>query len=122
MQRRDFTFIDNVVSANLLACQSQAHRVCGRGINVAAGTNHSVHELYSLIQQLTGFDGLPVYTDARSGDVRDSLADITQAQETLGYSVLVKFSDGLAKTLEWYTSERAEHAHAMLGSNRLGRE
>jgi len=122
MQRRDFTFIDNVVSANLMACQSQAHKVCGRSINVAGGTNHSVHELYSLLQRLTGFDGLPVYTDARSGDVRDSLADITQAQETLGYSVLVKFSDGLVKTLEWYTSERAYHAHAMLGSTRLGRE
>jgi UDP-glucose 4-epimerase len=106
-QSRDFTFVDNVVAANLLACESPAHRVCGRAFNIAASKSFSLNELYSLLQQMTGFDMPPVYAAARSGDVCDSLADTTEAQEALGYRTLVPFSEGLGKTVEWYKSEIA---------------
>jgi nucleoside-diphosphate-sugar epimerase len=105
MQSRDFTFIDNVVSANLLACHSPAHKACGRALNIAAGKNFSLNELYSQLQQITGCNTPPSYAPARNGDVRDSLADTTEAQNALGYRTLVEFPEGLRRTVEWYKRE-----------------
>lgn len=104
-QSRDFTFVDNVVAANLLACEAPAHKVCGRAFNIAAGKNVTLNEVYSLLQQITGFDLPPVYAAERPGDVRDSLADTTEAREALGYRTLVSFSEGLKKTVRWYNGE-----------------
>ncbi len=115
-QSRDFTFVDNVVSANLLACQSPAHKACGRAFNIAAGKNFSLKELYSLLQQITGCSISPSYAAERDGDVRDSLADTTEAQEALGYRTLVEFREGLRKTVEWYKSEIASEVHAVQAS------
>lgn len=115
-QSRDFTFVDNVVSANLLACQTPSHTTCGRAFNIAAGRNFSVNELYSVLQQIIGCNTSPLYDAGRSGDVRDSLADITQAQQTLGYRTLVEFREGLEKTVEWYKSEIANEMPATLNS------
>jgi UDP-glucose 4-epimerase len=106
-QCRDFTFVDNVVSANLLACEAPAHKACGRAFNVASGKNFSLNELYMILQQITGFDLPPAYAAERPGDVRDSLADTTEAHEALGYETLVAFPEGLEKTVEWYQSELA---------------
>jgi len=106
-QSRDFTFVDNVVAANLLACEAPADKVCGRAFNIAAGKNVTLNELYLILQQITGFDPPPVYVAERPGDVRDSLADTTAAQETLGYKTLVTFPEGMEKTVEWYQSELA---------------
>jgi UDP-glucose 4-epimerase len=107
-QSRDFTFIENVVSANLLACAAPAEKVCGRVFNIAAGRSLSLLQIYSALQELTGFPRPPLYAPERSGDVRDSLADITRAHEAMGYSPLLGFHDGLAKTVEWYKQELAE--------------
>jgi nucleoside-diphosphate-sugar epimerase len=105
MQKRDFTFVDNVVSANLLACRSPAHKACGRAFNIAAGKTLSLNELYGVLQQMTGFSTPPAYAAQRSGDVRDSLADTTEARQALGYRTLVEFQEGLRRTVEWYKAE-----------------
>jgi nucleoside-diphosphate-sugar epimerase len=104
-QSRDFTFIDNVVSANLLACTAPAEQVSGRVFNIAAGRSFSLLELYSLLQELIKFNAPPLFSPARGGDVRDSLADTSRAQEALGYRTLVNFNDGLRRTLAWYQTE-----------------
>ena len=109
-QSRDFTFVENVVSANLLACQAPAQKVCGRMFNIAAGKNYSLNQLYSLLQELTGYSGSPAYGVARTGDVHDSLADTSAAQQAMGYSTLVDFKEGLRRTVEWYRAELAQEA------------
>lgn len=115
-QSRDFTFVDNVVSANLLACQAPAHKACGRTFNIAAGKNFSLNELYSLLQQITGCTTPPSYAPERDGDVHDSLADTTEARQALGYTTLVEFQEGLRNTVEWYKSEIASEVQPVLGS------
>jgi UDP-N-acetylglucosamine/UDP-N-acetyl-alpha-D-glucosaminouronate 4-epimerase len=104
-QSRDFTYIDNVVSANLLACQAPAEGAAGRVFNVAAGKNLSLNELYSLLQEITGYAGGASYASPRGGDVRDSLADTGRAQQAMGYKTLVDFKEGLRRTVEWYRQE-----------------
>src|SRR5689334_9092697 len=106
-QSRDFTFIDNVVSANLLACTASAENVSGRVFNVAAGKSFSLLDLYSLLQQHTGFDKPALFAAPRAGDVRDSLADTSRGQAAMGYKTLVDFKDGLGRTVEWYRTEFA---------------
>jgi nucleoside-diphosphate-sugar epimerase len=106
-QSRDFTFIENVISANVLACQAPAEKVCGRFFNIAAGRNFNLNEVYSLLQELTGFSKPPQYAPARSGDVQDSLADTTSAHEAMGYKTLVEFKEGLRRTVAWYRAESA---------------
>jgi UDP-glucose 4-epimerase len=106
-QSRDFTFIENVISANLLACHAPPEKVCGRFFNIAAGKNFNLNEVYSLLQELTGFSESPQYAAARSGDVQDSLADTRLAQEAMGYKTLVEFKEGLRRTVAWYRAEFA---------------
>lgn len=99
-QSRDFTFVSNVVEANLLA--AAAPRAAGRVINVASGRRSTLNELLRTLQKLTGREDLEaVRRDARVGDVRDSLADITLAGELLGYSPRVGLEEGLKATLSW---------------------
>jgi nucleoside-diphosphate-sugar epimerase len=117
MQSRDFTFVDNVVSANLLACQAPGHKACGRAFNIAAGKSFSLNQLYSLLQQIIGCNVQPAYAAQRSGDVRDSLADTTEAQHALRYRTLVEFQEGLQKTVEWYRSEIENQLQAKMGSS-----
>jgi nucleoside-diphosphate-sugar epimerase len=116
MQSRDFTFIDNVVYANLLACQAPGHKACGRAFNIAAGRNFSVNELYSMLQQIIGCSTRPVYAAERKGDIRDSLADTTEARQALAYRTLVEFREGLQRTVEWYKSEIKNQVQATIGS------
>ena len=107
-QTRDFTFIENVISANLLACHALAEKVCGRAFNIAVNKNLSLNQLYSNLQELTGFSRPALYSAARAGDVRESLADITLAQQAMGYQPLVDVKEGLRRTVEWYRSELAQ--------------
>ena len=100
-QSRDFTYIENVVHANLLAAAASAEKVSGRVINAATGTRSTLNQTYAILKQLTGHKGEPAYAAARTGDVRDSLADISLARELLGYEPLVGFEEGLRRTLEW---------------------
>lgn len=104
-QTRDFTFVENVVSSNLLACRAPAASVCGKVFNIAAGKRFSLNQLYSFLQNLTGFSMPARFSDGRLGDVRDSLADTQAAQEAMGYKTLVEFEEGLRRTVERYRAE-----------------
>jgi nucleoside-diphosphate-sugar epimerase len=102
---RDFTYIDNAVSANLLACSAPAAACAGRVFNCATGRRITLNETFQALKQLTGYEGTVKYAPERGGDIKHSLADITQAQKHLGYKVLVNFEDGLRRTVEWYKSQ-----------------
>ncbi len=101
-QSRDFTYIDNVVHANLLAADASAAKVAGQMMNVATGSRITLNETFRILRELTGYAGEPAYGPARTGDVRDSLADIRLAGELLGYRPTVDFREGLRRTVEWY--------------------
>ncbi len=99
-QSRDFTYVDNVVEANLLA--ARAGHTAGEVINVACGQAITVNRIIEMINKLTGKNVKPVYADSRAGDVKHSLADITAAREALGFEPEVRFREGLARTVDWF--------------------
>ena len=101
-QSRDFTYIDNVVHANLLAAAAPAEKVSGRMMNTATGIRITLNETFGILKEFTGFSGSPAYSPPRAGDIRDSLADIGLARELLGYEPMVDFREGLRRTIEWY--------------------
>lgn len=103
-QSRDFTFIENVVHANLLAAAAPAERVSGRRMNAATGSRITLNDTFHLLCELTGYQGRPAYGPPRAGDVRDSLADIALAKELIGYEPKVDFREGLRRTVDWYRS------------------
>ena len=109
-QGRDFTYIANAVSANLLALDAPADRVAGRVFNVACGQRISLNETYRLLARITGYSAPPVYTAPRAGDIRDSLADISAARAAFGYEPLVSFEEGLAHTVDWCREQIAASA------------
>jgi len=99
---RDFTYIDNAVSANLLACAAPAAECAGRVFNCATGRRVTLNQTFEALKKLTGYQGMAKYGPERSGDIKHSLADISQAQKHLGYNVVVNFEEGLRRTVEWY--------------------
>ncbi len=99
-QSRDFTYVENVVQANLLA--AKAPKTAGEVINIACGRRITLNELVRLINRITGKNVHPTYAPPRPGDVRHSLADIRKAKEQLGYEPVVPFEEGLRRTIEWY--------------------
>jgi len=101
-QSRDFTYIDNVVHANLLAAAAPAEKVSGRMMNTATGTRITLNQTFEILRELTGYKGQPAYEPERAGDIRDSLADIHLAGELLVYAPIVDFREGLRRTVEWY--------------------
>ena len=101
-QSRDFTYIDNVVQANLLAADSPAGRVAGQVINAATGEQVTLNQTYTLLQELTGYKGELLHAPARIGDIRDSVASVCKARELIGYRPFIDFRDGLRRTVEWY--------------------
>lgn len=103
-QSRDFTYIDNVVHANLLAAEAPAEKVKGRMMNAATGSRITLNETFKILLELTGYKGEPAYAAPRAGDIRDSLADIRLAGDLLGYKPVVDFREGLRRTVEWYRS------------------
>jgi UDP-glucose 4-epimerase len=106
LQSRDFTYVGNVVHANLLA--ATAPGVTGRVFNVACGQRHTLLDLIAVLNELLGTHITPLHTAPRPGDVRHSLADITAAQEALGYRVEADFKQGLRRTVKWYTKASGE--------------
>jgi nucleoside-diphosphate-sugar epimerase len=106
-QSRDFTYIDNVVHANLLAGAAPAEKVSAQMMNVATGTRITLNETFKILRELTGYSGEPAYGPPRAGDIRDSLADIRLAGELLGYTPIVNFREGLRRTVEWYRRDAA---------------
>jgi UDP-glucose 4-epimerase len=107
-QSRDFTYIDNAVEANLLACKAPAAQVAGEVFNVATGRRVTLNETFKLLQELTAYSGSPIYAAERGGDIKHSLADISAAEQHLGYKPSVNFEDGLRRTVEWYRSSHRQ--------------
>jgi UDP-N-acetylglucosamine/UDP-N-acetyl-alpha-D-glucosaminouronate 4-epimerase len=101
-QTRDFTFVENVVNANILACRAPSAEVAGQVLNIGSGSALSVAELWRLICESTGITLQPTRAAPRPGDVRDSVASIERARAALGYQPTVQFTEGLARTLAWY--------------------
>jgi len=99
-QSRDFTYIDNVVHANLLA--ARARKTNGEVINVACGEAVTVNAILGQINRLLGRNVKPIYAPARAGDVRHSLADITAARMLIGFKPVVPFQEGLERSIDWY--------------------
>ncbi len=103
-QSRDFTYIDNVIEANLSACK--APDASGKVFNVACGERITLNELAEELKQLTGSKASAVHGDPRPGDIKHSLADIGKAQEILGYKAKIKVKEGLKHTAEWFMNHR----------------
>jgi len=101
-QSRDFTYINNAVEANLLACAAPASQAAGQMFNVATGRRVTLNQTFDLLQGLTSFSGKPNYGPERGGDIKHSLADISKAASGLGYKPRIDFEDGLRRTVEWY--------------------
>jgi nucleoside-diphosphate-sugar epimerase len=101
-QSRDFTFIDNVVAANLLACSAPAAQVAGRAMNAATGTRITLNETFEILKQMTGYSGTAHHGSERAGDIKHSLADISRAGKLMGYNPVAGFEEGLARTVAWY--------------------
>jgi len=101
-QSRDFTYIDNVVAANLLACQAPAPQAAGQVFNVATARRVTLNETFKALQALTSYSAQPKYAPERGGDIKHSLADIAKAEADLGYKPTVDFEEGLRRTVDWY--------------------
>jgi UDP-glucose 4-epimerase len=97
-QSRDFTYVENVVAANLLAMQAPV--AAGRVYNVACGERFSLNQLFGELREILGSSVEPEYGPARAGDVKHSMADISRARGDLGYEPLVDFREGLERTVE----------------------
>ena len=106
-QTRDFTYVDNVVDANLRAAHGPAERVSGRVVNVGAGGRTSLRELLRAIEHVSQRPIAVEPHPARGGDVRDSLAGLERAAEVLGYAPTVSLGEGLARTWEWFRASAA---------------
>jgi nucleoside-diphosphate-sugar epimerase len=99
-QSRDFTYVDNVVHANLLA--ARAKKTAGEVVNIACGEAITVNAIIALINRIVGRNVRPAYAPARAGDVKHSLADITVARRLIGYEPVVSFEQGLRQAIDWY--------------------
>lgn len=100
-QTRDFTFVEDVVQANLLACHAPDH-VLGKAYNIAGGKSVSLLELLDQIRTIIGSKISPAFEAARSGDIKESWASIEKAKVDLGYSAKVSLAQGLKKTVDWF--------------------
>jgi UDP-glucose 4-epimerase len=106
-QSRDFNYIDNAVSANLLAATAPEKDVAGETFNIATGHRYDLNQTFALLKPLTGYSGAVEYAAERKGDIKHSLADISRAQQKLGYQPLVNFEEGLRRTVDWYRNSEA---------------
>jgi UDP-glucose 4-epimerase len=102
---RDFTYIDNAVNANLLACQAPKDAATGRVFNIGTGKSHTLNEVYAGVASILGFAHSPNYGPPRAGDIQHSLASIERASKELGYRPKADFYDGLQKTVAWYITK-----------------
>ena len=99
-QSRDFTYVQNNVDANLLACT--APKATGKMFNIACGARITLNQLVKLMNDILGKEIEPIYENERAGDVKHSLADIDLARDVLGYEPIYGLEDGLQKTVEWF--------------------
>jgi nucleoside-diphosphate-sugar epimerase len=102
-QSRDFTYIRNVVAANLLA--AAAPQTGGQTVNIACGDRISLNDLFARLRALVGSELSPVYGPARAGDVKHSQADIAAAAQLIGFRPEVGLEEGLRETVAWYRAQ-----------------
>jgi UDP-glucose 4-epimerase len=102
LQTRDFTFVNNVVDANLLACHARDAQAVGEVFNIGCGSATSINELWSRVAHLVGVTTEPLYDTPRAGDVRHSFASIARARAQLGYFPGMELDEGLRRTIAYY--------------------
>src|SRR5713101_616021 len=105
-QSRDFTYIDNTVTANLLAAKAPAAQAAGQVFNVATGERFDLNQTFQLLKKIIGYKGDIKYAPERAGDVKHSLADLSRTEKHLGYKTKVNFEEGLRRTVEWYRGQQ----------------
>jgi UDP-glucose 4-epimerase len=115
-QSRDFTCVEDVVSANLLACTAPAEKVAGKVFNIACGRRITLNETFHALKKVIGFTGEAIYGPERTGDIKHSLADISLAQELLGYQPCIPFEEGLRRTVEWYRQQPVDARPATISA------
>jgi nucleoside-diphosphate-sugar epimerase len=108
-QSRDFTYVTNVVAANLLACEADG--AAGMPFNVGTSKRYTLNQTLDVLSKISGKSIERKYDAPRKGDIRDSQADISQAREILGYDPRVCFEEGLRRTYEWHCAEYAASLH-----------
>ena len=108
LQSRDFTYVDDVVAANLLA--ATAPNVSGSTVNVGSGERRTLLDLLAAVGEAVGRTLEPHFEDIRAGDVRDSQADVSLAAERLGYRPAIEFSEGIRRSVAWYADQPAHAA------------
>jgi len=106
-QERDFTYIDNVIEANILALIKPDLK--GQVLNISSGRSYSVNHLLDSLRKIMGKETSPVHLEPRPGDVRKTHADIQKAKKILGWQPKIDFSDGLKKTVEWFKKQKTEN-------------
>ena len=104
-QSRDFTYIENVISANLMACKGSA-KSAGRVVNIACAERITLNELANELKILLGKDINPIHGDPRPGDIKHSLADINLAKELIDYTPKVTVKEGIKKTVDWFLKNK----------------
>jgi nucleoside-diphosphate-sugar epimerase len=107
-QSRDFTYVENAVEANLLACEAPA--VSGGVFNIGTGDRYTLNQTLDILRRVSGKKLQAKYEPPREGDIRDSQADITAAREFLCYEPSVRFEEGLERTYDWYREVSAKNA------------
>lgn len=106
-QTRDFTFIDNVITGNMLAATASKEKVAGEVFNLAAGGQTSLNQLIEILQELMSVTIMPEYQPARQGDILHSTADIEKARSQMDYEPRISLLEGLRKTIEWYRAQNS---------------
>jgi nucleoside-diphosphate-sugar epimerase len=104
-QSRDFTYVGNVVEANLLAFE--AKRAAGHAINIGTGNRYTLNQTLALLEKITGRPSKAKYGPPRDGDIRDSQADISAARDLLGFDPRFGFEEGLKHTWDWFCSSQS---------------
>lgn len=104
-QSRDFTYIENVIRGNLLACHADGKRVGGQVMNLACGNRITLLDLVRILNGLLGKSIAPVFEPPRPGDVKHSRADVSKAGQLLGYEPTVNLEEGIARTLAWFQGQ-----------------
>jgi UDP-glucose 4-epimerase len=104
-QSRDFTYIENVINANLMACKAPTG-AAGNVVNIACGERITLNELVAELNKLLGKNITPKHGDPRPGDIKHSLADIGLAEKLIGYTPVVKIPEGLKRTVEWFLKNK----------------
>lgn len=115
LQSRDFTYIQNVVEANILAAWAPAEQVNGKVFNIACGENHSLLETYEILADLMSFPSGPLFEEPRTADIQHSLADIEKARQAFKYEPSIGFIEGLRRTVDWYRTQLLEPATLATG-------